>query len=39
MDSQRVRSGRFSLTESAFHNYQDPFAISRWLHSDSLAVN
>lgn len=34
-----IRSGRFSLTGSAFHNYHDPFAISRRLHSDGLAVN
>lgn len=34
-----IRSGRFSLTGSAFHNHHDPFAISRRLHSDRLAVN
>ena len=34
-----IRSGRFSLTGSAFHNYHDPFAIGGRLHSDGLAVN
>lgn len=31
-----VRSVRFSLVRSVFHNHQDPSAISRRLHSHGL---
>jgi hypothetical protein len=35
----QVRSDRFSLTGSTFHNHHNPFAIGCRLHSRGLAVN